>query len=386
MNILFYMPTVLIGGVRTVTEILSKGFRERGHNVKWLLLYRIYGDERDFPENEDLTYLPSRNLLSSDNINFYESFVSQNNIDIVINQNGAFDGVKLIDNINNTHVKRISVIHNNPTFQLKWLFKDALTLRSNTIQEHFKRIARIILYPRTLRNFKLNLKNHYNTLIQGNSHINVLSPSYIDSVISINSRIHNISAIANPNTYTDTIVRKKENIVLFVGRLDNRAKKINELVSIWRKATKYAPSWKLIIVGEGPDKNNLQKMSRDIPTIEFSGYQNPKSYYSRASILCMTSLFEGFPMTITEAMQHGCVPIAYDSFPAIHDIIKNGYDGIIVKAFNRKSYIKSLIGLIKEPDKLKSMSDNAIQNIQRFNRDIIIDQWESLIISLNNNE
>ena len=100
----------------------------------------------------------------------------------------------------------------------------------------------------------------------------------------------------------------------------------------------------------------------------------------------MTSLFEGFPMTITEAMQHGCVPIAYDSFPAIHDIIKNGYDGIIVKAFNRKSYIKSLIGLIKEPDKLKSMSDNAIQNIQRFNRDIIIDQWESLIISLNNNE
>lgn len=379
MNILFYMPTVLIGGVRTVTEILSDGLKQRGHNVRWLLHYQIYNDKRDYPEGRDVTYLPSKELLASENLRFYNSFIIENRIDVIVNQDGAGDGIELIDSIDNRGIKRISVIHNNPTFEYNWLFKDAIRLKNGSFIEKLKRIARVLLYYRTKQILKRSLKRHYDKLMEGGSYINVLSPSYIETIKRITPRLTDISAIANPNTYVEVSIPDKEKIVLFVGRIYNRSKRIEELLKIWKRISYDAPEWKLLIVGEGPDKSYMEKMAEGISSVEFLGYQNPQKYYEKASILCMTSLFEGFPMAVTEAMQHGCVPIAYDTFPAIKDMINNGKDGFIIKAFDRKAYADSMLWIINDLEKLRAMSKSAISNVKRFDRDHIIDQWESLI-------
>lgn len=386
MNIMFYMPTVLIGGVRTVTEILSDGFRKRGHNVKWLLLYRKYEDLRDYPEGEDCTYLPSSDLMSEDNIEFYRKFVSSNKIDVIINQNGLYEGVDLIDSLEDKFVTRISVLHNNPAFHQKWLFNDALTLRDSTIKEKFKRIARILLFPLTKHRFDICLKEHYKKLLYGGSHVNVLSPNYIGTVRSIEDNICNISSIANPNTYTSITTKPKEKTLLYVGRLYDRSKKISELLKIWRNISDRNPEWKLQIVGEGPDEEWLIRQANHLDRVEFLGYQDPRPYYETASIICMTSIFEGFPMVLTEAMQHGCIPIAYDSFPAIYDIINDGEDGIIIKAFDRDMYERKLNYLMHDKDARRSMSERAKKNIHRFDREIIIDQWEDLITRLKNEQ
>lgn len=387
MNILFYIPSALVGGIRTVTEILSESLRDRGHIVKWLLLCRRYGDGRDFPQAEDVTYLPSQNLLAPENMRFYAEYVKQNQIDIVINQHGLFEGVQLIDSIKESPVIRISVIHNNPTLNLKWLLKDISVLRNYTLKEKLKRVVRIILYPYIRSLVMSGLKRHYNMLLAGGSHVVVLSPRYIEPIQTINPNIVNISAIANPNTYIAPLyeISNKEKIVLFVGRLDNRSKKINELIRIWRKVIEQVNGWRFIIIGEGPDREALIEQASGYPEIEFIGYQNPRIFYERASILCLTSIFEGFPMVITEAMQHGCIPVAYGSFPAVYDMINDGEDGVIVDALNRNMYIQSLVELMNNKEMRFKMSQNANKNVQRFDRERIVEQWEVLFEKLKSN-
>lgn len=83
MKILFFIEEAAIGGVRTVTEILSKKFEERGHRIKWLMQYRYYNNDRDFPAGFDCTYLPSRELDSPDNREFLCEFIKDNNIDVM---------------------------------------------------------------------------------------------------------------------------------------------------------------------------------------------------------------------------------------------------------------------------------------------------------------
>lgn len=65
-----------------------------------------------------------------------------------------------------------------------------------------------------------------------------------------------------------------------------------------------------------------------LKNVLFEGRQNPLSYYRRAAVFLMTSLFEGFGVTLTEAQQMGVVPMAMDSFEAVHDIINHRVSGI----------------------------------------------------------
>jgi len=382
MNILFYMPNVMIGGVRTVTEILSDGFRRRGHNVTWLLQYRIYGDERDYPDNQECVYLPSKELVSLDNISFYKDYVGNNKINVIINQHGLYEGVMLIDTLQDSNVLRISVLHSNPISNYRWLFKDNVSLRNNSNIEKLKRIARIIIYPKTKINTNRAIFNQLRLLKNGGSHIVVLSPAYINIIQRIAPDITDISAIANPNTYKIVNHVPKEKIALFVGRLDNRSKKLQYLLNIWKKVQRIDSTWKLVIVGEGQDGDALKLQAASIPNIVFTGYKNPQSYYERASILCMTSLFEGFPLTLTEAMQHGCVPVVYDTFPAVRDIITNGVDGIIVHPFRHKEFAHQLLKLFEDEGYRSRLSSAAIENVCRFQTDKIVGQWLDLIYHL----
>lgn len=216
-------------------------------------------------------------------------------------------------------------------------------------------------------------------LYKAGSHIVVLSPGFIPSVQRFVPEITNISAIGNPNTYSTVNVVPKEKIVLSVGRLNNLHKNILPLFSIWAQVQSRQSSWKLIIVGEGPDEDMLRQKAEGIPNIEFVGRQDPRPYYEKASILCMTSVSEGWGMVLTEAMQHGCVPMAYGSFAAVFDIITSGVDGEIIKPFNKKEYTRRLLHLINDSEYRNTLAANAKESVRRFDVDKIMDQWEKLL-------
>lgn len=96
----------------------------------------------------------------------------------------------------------------------------------------------------------------------------------------------------------------------------------------------------------------------------------------------MTSSAEGWPMTLMEASQMGLPTVAFDSFGAIHDIIKDGYNGFIVPNNNIKKFSNALTHLMLDEEKRKTMAINAVAKSSEFEIDKIVRKWIELFNNL----
>lgn len=381
MNIVFAYPTGLNpqkGGVERITDIIAKILLKRGYTI-FYLNWKREQDNYEYPV--PVIDLPSSNLEDPNNLEVYNRFLKENRIDVIINQHGLYEGTYFLSQVKVQNVKIISVLHSDPFGYYNHLFADLMTLRDSSIKEKVKRVARFFLYRKVKKIIHRSLVNHYTFIQEHPQYVCLLSESYKERLEEYCDLPDNyFISIPNPNTYENIeIIPHKEPILLFVGRLDNRSKKLFILIDIWYRLCKLYPQWKLIIVGDGPDKDVLINKAKDISNIEFKGYQDPREYYEKASIFCMTSIFEGFPMCLTEAMQFGCVPIAFDSFSAVYDIIKPGETGELVKSFDKKEYVGKLIHLIDDETYRKKLSKNAFQYVKRYDIANILPKWIELI-------
>ena len=381
MNIVFAYPTGLNpqkGGVERITDIIAKILLKRGYTI-FYLNWKREQDNYEYPV--PVIDLPSSNLEDPNNLEVYNRFLKENRIDVIINQHGLYEGTYFLSQVKVQNVKIISVLHSDPFGYYNHLFADLMTLRDSSIKEKVKRVARFFLYRKVKKIIHRSLVNHYTFIQEHPQYVCLLSESYKERLEEYCDLPDNyFISIPNPNTYENIeIIPQKEPILLFVGRLDNRSKKLFTLIDIWYRLCKLYPQWKLIIVGDGPDKDVLINKAKDISNIEFKGYQDPREYYEKASIFCMASIFEGFPMCLTEAMQFGCVPIAFDSFSAVYDIIKPGETGELVKSFDKKEYVGKLIHLIDDETYRKKLSKNAFQYVKRYDIANILPKWIELI-------
>ena len=189
-------------------------------------------------------------------------------------------------------------------------------------------------------------------------------------------------AIPNFNVYENICLPKiKSKTVLFVGRLHNLSKGVDRLLEIWSRVYFKHPDWNLKIVGDGPDRSQLEKMAAELSldNISFEGFQSPGPYYEEAQIFCMTSTFEGFGMVLTEAMQHGNVPLAFQSYSSITDIVDDGVDGYLIKPFDIEEYASRLDELMGNEKLRMLMSLKCISDVKKFDVYNIMGLWNHLI-------
>lgn len=177
---------------------------------------------------------------------------------------------------------------------------------------------------------------------------------------------------------------EKHKEVLYVGRLPWQHKRVDRLLKAWKMLESDFPDWHLTIVGEGAAQNCYQELCRELSLqhVVFEGKQNPQSYYDRARIFCMTSSVEGFGLVLIEAQAAGCVPVAFDSYAAVHDIIDDGVNGCLVKPFDIKAYAETLRGLMSNGDKLPAMAQAAQRSVARFSPELTLVRVEELFEQL----
>ncbi|WP_418386088.1 glycosyltransferase, partial [Akkermansia sp.] len=175
--------------------------------------------------------------------------------------------------------------------------------------------------------------------------------------------------------------QEKEQRVLFVGRLDNSVKGVDRLLRIWARAGKSLPDWHLDIVGDGPDAAALKELAERLrlSNVSFEGFRNPAPYYRRASIFCMTSTFEGFGLVLPEAMQHGCVPMAFNSYAAVRDLVIPGKTGILAPPFDEEEYARQLLRLMQDAPLRSAMAQAGPQHAALFSPANVVREWNSLL-------
>jgi len=182
-----------------------------------------------------------------------------------------------------------------------------------------------------------------------------------------------------------SLILQKEPLALVVARLDEESKRIALILRIWRQIEQQSDlAWRLQIVGTGEDEPWLKRLAQrlGLTRCEFVGRRDPKDCYLRASIFLMASSNEGFPMTLGEAQQTGAVPVAFDSFGAVHEIIRSGVNGYIVADGDIDGYVRCLSALMRDDALRQAAAMQAVESSRRFAGEKILREWETVLYSL----
>lgn len=378
------------GGVDRVTDTLANAFIEKGHKVTMVSVWKAVEGDFIYPFQY---FLPSQDIHSQENINFLTEFFISQRIDIIVNQSEPFALLKLI--IDSRHdIPVVSVIHTDPCAAIKgikdtwdkWKYDNGI-VRFLIKSPYFwlRKCYQLYTRKKYIRDKCTFYYNHCDAVV-------LLSENFKQSfckLAKLDTSEH-LYAISNPMSFSKTIVsNKKEKIILYVGRLDFSPKRVDRLINAW-KAVKHKDGWKVIVVGDGPAKTFYEDMclKKGIDSIEFVGHTNPEPYYKKASIICITSTHEGFSLVAIEALQNEVIPIAFNSYEAVYDIIQNGVNGYIVEAFSIKQYSKTLERLIANQSLRTEIRENIRkQNStgRKFDIETISTKWLELLSELTEN-
>lgn len=384
-TILFTYPTPfnpVAGGVERVTDLLAKGLIDRGYYV--LYLHHVYKDElMDYAYPAPVYFFPNSDYHSEENVIFYHQFLKEQKVDIIINQCGLFEDSTLYLNIGNNKCKTISVPHSNPMLNYEHLTSEELILKNKTFIGFLKLIARVLIFPKIKRNYLNSRIKHFKYLFAHSDRVVFLSSSHKDVLdkYGFDYEEKKVRVIPNPFSFAVQDNPKKKQL-LYVGRLEQGEKRPDRLIKIWKRLYRKFLDWEMVIVGDGKERSRLEQEAKRLERISFVGFQSPEQYYRDASIFCLTSNLEGFPMVLPEAMALGVVPFAFNSFPAVHDIIEDNKTGILVTPFSIKEYAEKLALLMSEEERRQQMSENCMKDVTRFSLDNIVNQWEKLFDSL----
>ena len=211
-------------------------------------------------------------------------------------------------------------------------------------------------------------------------------PELFFLVPKLKKYLHKIHGIGNPFQRPEVDIKalSKENIVLFVGRLDLSQKRVDLLLEIWKKLHVQAPDWKFWVLGDGAEKKNMEKycLQNKLDRVQFFGKVKPDEYYKKAKIFHMTSAFEGFGNVLIEAQSYGCVPMLFDSYAAASDIVHHNQNGILIKAFDCNEYAAETKNLMDNPVKTSELALNAYENVLRFSYEETYKKWEKVFETL----
>ena len=196
-----------------------------------------------------------------------------------------------------------------------------------------------------------------------------------------------LAAIANPLLPPQEPTHcPKEKIVLYVGRFSYCDKRIDRLLKIWHRIEHALPDWRLILVGDGPERENLHALARRLRLgrVEFAGYQSDVApYYRRATFVCLTSVFEGFGMCFAEGQQYGAIPVSFDSYAAIREITRNGEAGILVPPFSKRQYARRLMEAMLDEEAQTRMREQCYRQAASYDLERIGAEWLRLFKHMN---
>lgn len=165
-------------------------------------------------------------------------------------------------------------------------------------------------------------------------------------------------------------IRKKEDdpTLVFIGRL-KRHKLPDHAIKAFLILKKVIPSAKMWVIGDGYLLKNLEKSNYN--DIKFFGHvQNEVKYdlLSKAHVVLIPSVREGWGLIVTESNAMGTPVIAYD-VNGLRDSVQDGRNGILVSDKNPESLANTAAKLFGDKEELRLLSINALEYSRQFNWD-----------------
>lgn len=167
--------------------------------------------------------------------------------------------------------------------------------------------------------------------------------------------------------------------LVYFGRLTYE-KRLNELFKVFALLSQKYPQIKLSIIGDGPEKTNLEKYAKLLKIrdkIIFFGFlrdQNLIDAVAANDIFISASDTENQPLPIFEAMALGLPQIVAKS--PIDEYVENDVTGFIAKEYNFMELSKEATKLIENPALCAKMSENSKKAALKYDISHIAEEYE----------
>ncbi|WP_340081618.1 glycosyltransferase [Terribacillus sp. FSL K6-0262] len=252
-----------------------------------------------------------------------------------------------------TTYKKILMVHNSYEFYRTGLVTKKL------LDKNYKEIDNIIfLSSEDLQKYKNEFDN----------------PGNADYVYNIS----NISPEVRTNHHNRTIT--------YLGRIDNNQKQLDQSLDIIKKLIdkNLFNDWIYNIYGSGPDQASVYKFIKDHnleDRIKLKGTTTDvEEVLSKTDIMILTSKYEGLPMALIEAASSGVPIVSYECSDGIKEIVKDNFNGYLVKNNDREKFVEKLGDLIQNLDKRVTMGNNAIIQVkEKFSEESILEKWNKIL-------
>ena len=360
-NIVFLNTHFSWGGGENWTLMTARGLRDRGYQV-WIAGRRQSKlMKRASRQNFKLKYVNLYNTLSCLNpvkIARFTGFLQANNIEVIF--------------LNLSRDRKFGAICG----RLAGL--DKIIYRRGVDRPLQQRIYSKLMYGRGLTDIVVNSKATRENVLQNLS--DIIPEDKIKLIyngIKVEDRIE-----------PDFSLRKKynigeqDNILINVGRL-NSEKGHDLLIEAVKELNQELKNWKLLIVGEGPERDNIVRQIKKYDLsdkIILTGFvDNVNDYLVQADLMVHTARIEGFGLVLVEAMA-AKLPVVAVAASNIPEIIKDGEVGLLAEKESPGDLAEKIKSLLQNKELRAEYGSKGKEYVkENFSISRMITEYEELI-------
>lgn len=189
--------------------------------------------------------------------------------------------------------------------------------------------------------------------------------------------------IPNALVLPEHALRQREQLIIAVGRLSTE-KGFDLLLRAFAPLSTQFPGWRLAIIGQGPEREALGKLSEELgvqAAVQFVGQTSQISeWMARASLVVQPSRFEGFPNVVLESMGMGAAVISADCASGPAELIADGVNGRLVPVEDVTALSDAMSRLMADSTERERLGREALKVRQRFNQDRIMNLWDACVL------
>ena len=233
-------------------------------------------------------------------------------------------------------------------------------------------------------NISKNYIKFYSVVFDMAEKIIVLSENWKDGILKdFKYDTNKVKVIYNPcPNVLPKMIKECEKYILYAGTLNER-KGYKDLIKAFSKIAYNYPDWKLVLAGNGEVENGkvLAKKYKIYSQVVFKGWvfaEEKQKIFNEASIFCLPSYAEGFPMAVLDAWAYG-LPVISTPVGGIPDVAIHGENMLLCEPGNINCFARNLKLLIND-DKMRKKLIKASKEFStgKFSISSISKDWNRL--------
>jgi len=183
----------------------------------------------------------------------------------------------------------------------------------------------------------------------------------------------------------DIIPNKK--IVTTIGPFKPQ-KNLLDFIKVCGLVSEQEPNTRFLIIGDGEQRPQIESLIKELglsSKVTLLGWREdiPK-ILAITDVFAMTSLWEGLPRSILEAMCSG-VPVVANAVDGVKEIIEDGKNGFLIQPGDINTFVSKLTFLLANERQSEVMGKNGRVSIgEQFDINVMVKQQERLYMSLYN--